>query len=70
MESLAVMVHAQGNLDEALSIQKDILETRKKLVDDGHPETLFAKLTYVRMLFDKVYRIDEAVSCLMRFWKR
>jgi Tetratricopeptide repeat len=42
MNSLATSLHDQGELGKAASMNREVLETRRRILGDEHPDTITA----------------------------
>jgi hypothetical protein len=63
MGNLASTLGDQGQLDEAAQIQKEVLEKRRRILGEEHPDTIMAMGNLANTLGDQG-QLDEAIALL------
>jgi Tetratricopeptide repeat len=53
MNSLATSLHDQGELGKAVSMNREVLEKRKRILSDKHPSTITAMSNLANSLGDQ-----------------
>jgi hypothetical protein len=61
MNNLAKTLGDQGKPDEAASMKREVLEKRKRILGDEHPDTISAMNNLAVILWDQG-KLDKAAS--------